>query len=91
MEGKQQAALRDMKDRDPFKWLGLQLYLCVTLSEPHPASKHHIWTPPKATPGSSVGPRLRQCNLREAVAACQTTDGVSPLVQTGSDCDPSKP
>lgn len=91
IEGKQQGALRDTKDRDPLKWVGLQLCGCVTLPEPHPTSTHHIWTPLKTTPGSTVAPRPRQCNLRVAVAACQTTDGVSPLVQTGSERDPGKP
>lgn len=91
MEGKQQAALRDTKDRDPFKWVWLQQCGRMTLPEPHPASKHHIWTPPKTTRGSIVGPRPSQCNLRVAVAACQNTDGVSPLVQTGSERDPLKP
>lgn len=90
-EGKQQGALGDTTDRDPLKWVGLQLCGCVTLPEPHPASTHHIWTPPKTTPGSTAAPRSRRCNLRAAVAACQTADGVSPLVQTGSERDPVKP
>lgn len=87
-EERQQGALRDTKDRDPLKWVGLQLCGCVTLQEPHP---HHIWTPPKTTPGSTVAPRTRQCNPRVVVAACQTSDGVSPLVQTGSERDLLKP
>lgn len=89
-EEKQQGALRDTKDRDPLKWVELQLCGCMTLLEPHPTSTHHIWTPRKTTPGSIVAPRPRQCNLRVAVAACQTNDGVSPLVQTGSKLDPVK-
>lgn len=77
------------KDRDPLKWL--QLCGWVTLSEPHPTSTQHIWTPRGSTPGSTVAPRAGRCNLRAAVAACQTTDGVFPLVQTGSRRDPSSP
>lgn len=45
----------------------------------------------KTTLGSTVAPRPRRCNLRAAVAACQTTEGASPLVQTGSERDPMKP
>lgn len=64
---------------------------CMTLREPHLASTHHIWTPPRTTPGSSVAPKPRRCNPRSAVAACQNTDGVSLLVQTGSERDLGKP
>lgn len=90
-EGGQQGALWDSKDRDPLKWVGLQLCGCVTPLEPRPTSTHHIWTPPKTTHGSTVAPRPRRCNPRVAVAACQTSDGGSPLVQTGSERDPVKP
>lgn len=92
MGGKQHGALRGTEDRDPLKWVALQLCGCLTPPlESHPASTHHIWTPPKSTPGSTMGPRPRQRNPRVAVAACQTTDGVSLLVQTGREHDPSKP
>ena len=64
---------------------------CVTLREPHPASTHHIWTPLRTTPGSSVAHKPRRCNPRSAEAACQSTDGVSLLVQTGSERDLGKP
>ena len=79
------------KDMDPLKWVVLHLCGRVTLPEPHPSSAHHIWTPLKTTPGSSVAPGPRQCNLRVAVAACRITDGGFPLVQTGSERDPVKP
>lgn len=45
----------------------------------------------KLTPGTTVAPRLKRCNLRVAVAACQTMDRASSLVQTGSKRDPLKP
>ncbi|KAK5884714.1 hypothetical protein CesoFtcFv8_018507 [Champsocephalus esox] len=44
IEGKQQGALRDMKDRDPLKWVGLHLCGRVTLPEPHPSSASHMDT-----------------------------------------------
>lgn len=50
-EREQQDALRDVNDSDPLKWVGLQL--CATLSEPHPSSAHHIWTPPKNYPSGA--------------------------------------
>lgn len=50
----QQDALRDMNDSDPLKWLGLQLGGYVTLSEPHPSSTHHIWTPPINRPSGPL-------------------------------------
>lgn len=79
LRGKQHGALRDTKDRDPFE--------AGRVATPRPSDT------PKTPPNLHTShvhfkwEQSRQRNPRGA-AACRTADGVSPLVQTGSERDP---
>lgn len=66
-------------------------WLCNPLRTPPFFHTSHMDTSDKPPFWTAVAHRPGCCNLRAAVAACQTTAGDFPLVQAGSKHDPSKP